>query len=89
DILLTYKGRKYIIETKINRYADITVIQEEGITQVAEKYLASEGVTAGYLVIFDPRSPVGAPCKPQYHGPEDKKITSFTIGIGRSSQEGL
>jgi hypothetical protein len=62
------------------------VIQKEGIEQVSAKYLASEGVAAGYLVIFDPRSPVGAPCKPQYHGPEDKKITSFTIGIGRSKQ---
>ena len=89
DILLTYKGRRYIIETKVNPYADITVIQKEGIEQVSAKYLASEGVAAGYLVIFDPRSPVGAPCKPQYHGPEDKKITSFTIGIGRSKQEGL
>ncbi|MCX6584595.1 MAG: AAA-like domain-containing protein [Candidatus Aminicenantes bacterium] len=89
DILLTFKGRKYIIETKVNRYDDITVILEEGITQVSGKYLASEGASVGYLVIFDTRTPVGAPCKPQYHGTEDKKVTSFIIGIGRSKQEGL
>jgi len=89
DILLTFKGRKYIIETKVNRYDDITVILEEGITQVSGKYLASEGASVGYLVIFDTRTPVGAPCKPQYHGTEDKKVTSFIIGIGRSRQEGL
>ena len=89
DILLTFKGRKYIIETKVNRYDDITVILEEGITQVSGKYLASEGASVGYLVIFDTRTPVGAPCKPQYHGTEDKKVTSFIIGIGRSRQEDL
>ncbi|HLP45613.1 MAG TPA: AAA-like domain-containing protein, partial [Candidatus Kapabacteria bacterium] len=83
EILLTYKGQRYIIETKVNRSDDITVILEEGIKQVAGKYLTSEGLAAGYLVIFDPRSPVGASCKPQYHGTEDRKVTSFIIAIGR------
>ena len=91
DIFLTYKGHKYIIETKVNRYDDISVILEEGILQVSGKYLASEGAAAGYLVIFDTRTPVGASCKPRYHGTgdEDRKVTIFTIGIGRSRTEGL
>jgi hypothetical protein len=82
DIFLTYKGNKYIIETKVNRY-DIAVLLEEGITQVAGKYLAPEGATAGYLVVFDTRTPVGATCKPHYHNKGDRKVTSFIIGIGR------
>ncbi|HLN18567.1 MAG TPA: hypothetical protein VK255_00160 [Patescibacteria group bacterium] len=56
---------------KVNRSADITVIREEGIKQVAGKYLASEGIKAGYLVIFDTRTSVDASCKPQYHGIEN------------------
>ncbi len=90
DIFLTYRGQKYIIETKVNRYDDISVILEEGILQVSGKYLASEGAAAGYLVIFDTRTPVGASCKPQHHGTGDgeRKVTSFTIGIGRSQTEG-
>jgi hypothetical protein len=88
DIFLTYKGHKYIIETKVNRYDDIAAILEEGILQLSEKYLASEGAAVGYLVIFDTRTPVAASCKPQYHGTGDRKVTSFTIGIGRSRTEG-
>lgn len=85
DVLLTYKGRKYIIETKVNRYNDISGILEEGILQVSRKYLASEGVDEGYLVIFDTQTSVGNMCKPQHHHSERKKVTSFTIGIGRPS----
>ena len=67
----------------MNRGSDITLILEEGINQVAGKYLTSEDAEAGYLVIFDTQTPVGASCKPQYHGTGDKKVTGFTIGIGR------
>ncbi|MCX6580396.1 MAG: AAA-like domain-containing protein [Candidatus Aminicenantes bacterium] len=84
DILLSHKGKKYIIETKVNRYDDISTILGEGIIQVSRKYLATEGVGEGYLVIFDTRTPVGVSCKPQYHQEGDKKVTSFTIGIGRN-----
>jgi len=84
DIFLNYNGHKYIIETKVNRYNDISVVLEEGILQVSGKYLASEGTEAGYLVIFDTRTPVGAACKPQYHETGDSKVISFTIGIGRN-----
>ena len=45
DILLSYKGKKYIIETKVNRYDDISMILEEGIIQVSRKYLAIEGAS--------------------------------------------
>ncbi|MCU0286616.1 MAG: ATP-binding protein [Acidobacteria bacterium] len=83
DIILTYKGQRYIIETKVNHNEDITLIEKEGIDQVFGKYLASEGVEAGYLVIFDPQTPVNAACKPKAHEIENKKITSFIIGIGR------
>jgi hypothetical protein len=85
DILLTYKGKKYIIETKVNRHDDLSGIIEEGILQLSGKYLASESTKEGYLVVFDTRTPVGSVCKPQYHQAGDKKVTSFAIGIGRPS----
>jgi hypothetical protein len=83
DIILTWRGRKYIIETKVNRYEDINDILEEGITQLSGKYLATETVDEGYLVIFDTRTPVGAGCKPQVHQVKDYTVTSFNIAIGR------
>jgi hypothetical protein len=83
DILLTYKGKKYIIETKVNRHDDLTGIIEEGIRQLSEKYLASEKTGEGYLVIFDTKTPVGAPCKPRNYQAGEKQVTGFTIGIGR------
>jgi hypothetical protein len=85
DIFLTYKGTKYIIETKVNRHDDITGIIEEGILQLSSKYLASEKTTEGYLVIYDTKTPVGAVCEPQVHQSGDKKVISFTIGIGKPS----
>lgn len=84
DIFLNYKGRKYIIETKVNHQDDITRILGQGIRQVAQKYLATESVDEGYLVIFDTRTHAGAVCKPQEHRESGKKVTSFIIGIGRN-----
>ncbi len=83
DIILTWKGRKYIIETKVNRYEDINDILGEGITQLSGKYLATEAADEGYLVIFDTRTPVGEGCKPQVHQVKDYTVTSFNIAIGR------
>jgi hypothetical protein len=83
DVLLSYKGRKYIIETKVNRYEDINDIIEEGITQLCEKYLATEATAEGYLVVFDTQTPVGSVCKPQVHPVKGCKVTSFNISIGR------
>jgi hypothetical protein len=83
DIILTCRGRKYIIETKVNRYENINEILEEGITQLSGKYLVTEAADDGYLVIFDTRSPVGAGCNPQVHQVKDNTVTSFIIAIGR------
>jgi len=83
DIPIAYKGRKYIIETKVNRGDDINEVLGAGITQLYEKYLATEAATGGYLVIFDTRTRVGSPCKKQVHQEGDHKITSFNIAIGR------
>jgi hypothetical protein len=83
DILLTYKRKKYIIEIKVNRYEDIDEILNEGITQLSGKYLATEAVDEGYLVIFDTRVPVGTGFKPQVHKVKNGTITSFKISIGR------
>jgi len=82
DIILTYKGRKYIVETKINRH-NLTRTLKDGVSQVSEKYMASESVEEGFLVIFDIKTPVGEECEPHSHPVGEKKVTSFTIGIGR------
>ncbi len=84
DVLLTYKGRKYIIETKINR-RKLSRTLREGITQISTKYLASESAHEGYLIVFNTKTPVGEDCEPQYHEVGDKRITSFTIAIGKDS----
>jgi len=84
DIILTYKKRKYIIETKVNHQDNIARILNQGINQLAYQYLATESVQEGYLVIFDTRTHAGAVCKSQDHLVGDKKITSFIIGIGRN-----
>lgn len=85
DILLSYRGRKYIIETKVNRYADVTRTIDDGVIQLSKKYLATEGADDGYLVIFDPNIPVGTPCDPGYHKDGNKQIASFIIAIGKTS----
>ncbi|NIM12624.1 MAG: hypothetical protein GTO45_10965 [Candidatus Aminicenantes bacterium] len=82
DILLTYKGKKYIIETKMNR-GNLTRTLNDGLTQVTEKYLASEAAHEGYLVIFDSRTPVGGECEPRNHEIGGKKVTAFIISIGK------
>ena len=86
DVTLTYKGRRYIIETKIN-HQNLSRTMEQGIAQLSEKYLASEHCPGGYLVIYDTKTPVGAGIEPQYHRVGDKTVTSFIIGIGRSDEE--
>ncbi|MCP4157556.1 MAG: hypothetical protein GY757_58135, partial [bacterium] len=82
DVILIYKGRKYIIETKMNR-RNLERTIKDGLAQLTRKYLVSESVEEGYLVIFDAQSPQGNACEPRYHQIGDKKITSFTIAIGK------
>lgn len=81
DVLLSYQGRKYIIETKMN-FRNLTRTLEDGIAQLTRKYLATESVREGYLVIFDTRTPAGDEREPQYHDVNGKRITSLTIAIG-------
>jgi hypothetical protein len=83
DILLTYKEKKYIIETKMN-HGNLTRTLNEGLIQLTEKYQASEAVYEGYLVIFDTRVPVGAECEQQVHETGTKKVTVFIIAIGKA-----
>jgi len=82
DILLIYQGRKYIIETKINR-SNVYRTLEKALSQLSEKYLLTERVDEGYIIIFDPKTKVGEACIPEKHLLEGKEISSFTIGIGR------
>jgi GTPase SAR1 family protein len=82
DILLSYKNRKYIIETKINRRTLSRTI-DDGINQLSDRYLASQRADEGYLVVFDVKTPAGEECQPQYHEAGNKKITGFTIAIGK------
>ena len=56
DILLTYRAKKYIVETKIYR-SPKTI--EKAIDQLSEKYLATERVAGGFVVLFDPQTQVG------------------------------
>jgi len=51
DVLLHYKGKKYVIELKIWRGKEYF---EKGKKQLIE-YLRSENLKEGYLVLFDPR----------------------------------
>ena len=54
DLIVVHQGRRYIIETKIWRGQ---ALYEEGVTQLAD-YLASEGQTTGYYVLFHARPTV-------------------------------
>jgi len=83
DIILTYKGKKYIIETKVNNHDDVRWIIEEGVRQLTGKYLATEGTSAGYLVVFDTKSPVGVVREPQSCQVGEKHVTTVIIAIGK------
>ncbi|MFZ2615390.1 MAG: AAA-like domain-containing protein [Anaerolineae bacterium] len=54
DLIVVHQGRRTIIETKIWRGQ---ALYEEGLTQLAD-YLASEGQTTGYYVLFHARPTV-------------------------------
>jgi len=82
DILLTYRGHKYIIETKINRSHGNRALNK-AINQLCSKYLLTERANEGYVVVFDLKTMVGELCTPQKHQAEGKEILSFNIGIGR------
>jgi len=82
DILLTYQGRKYIVETKINR-SSLERTAEKAIDQLCGKYFLTEHANEGYVVIFDPKTTVGELCTPQERLVQGKRILIFNIGIGK------
>ncbi len=82
DLLLIFKGHKYIIETKINRSTGDR-ITKKAIDQLCGKYLLTEQANEGYVVIFDLKTKVGELCTPKKHVVQGKKILIFNIGIGR------
>ena len=83
DILLTYRGRKYIIETKINR-SNIDTTIDRAVEQICGKYLLTEKALEGYVVVFDVKTKVGDVRTPQKRQVEGKEILIFEVGIGRS-----
>jgi len=89
DIILTYKNKKYIIETKVNHRGDIERPIQQGVWQVSQKYLATEAVDEGYLVLFDAVTAAGATIKPQVRTHGGKSVTCFIIGIGEIQGESL
>ena len=80
DILLTYRGHKYIIETKLNR-SKLQTTLEKALDQISRKYLLTERVHEGYLVLFDLKTTVGEHYDPQRSLIRGKEIVSFLIGI--------
>ncbi len=48
------------------------------------RYEASGSAHEGYLIVFDTKTPVGEDCEPRYHEAGDKRITSFTIAVGKN-----
>ena len=63
DLIILHNQRKYIVETKIWR-SDRSYSQ--GKQQLAA-YLATEGVTEGYYVVFDHREGTGTPHRNRVH----------------------
>jgi hypothetical protein len=82
DILLTYGGRKYIVETKINR-SNIHKTLEKAIDQLCEKYLLTEQSDEGCIVVFDIKTKVGELCTPRRREVAGKQVLIFSIAIGR------
>ncbi len=80
DVFLNYQGRKYIVETKINR-SNIHKTVERAIEQICEKYLSTERVNEGYIVIFDLKTKVGELSPPEKRRVEGKEVLIFNIGI--------
>ena len=83
DILLTYRGKKYIIVTKINR-ANINTTIDRAVEQICGKYLLTEKAVEGYVVVFDVKTKVGEVRTPQKRQIEGNTVLVFEVGIGRS-----
>jgi hypothetical protein len=82
DILLTYSGRKYIVETKINR-SNLEKTLVKAIDQLCEKYLLTEQSDEGCIVVFDIKTKVGELCAPLSREFAGKQVLIVNIGNGR------
>ncbi len=82
DILLTWRGRKYILETKVNR-ANREKTIERAVAQLCEKYLLTEKADEGFAVVFDVTTRVGELQPPEKRKVDDMTVMVFVIGIGR------
>ncbi len=82
DILLKYRRRKYIVETKIN-HGRLEKTIERAVDQVASRYLATERTDEGYVVVFDPKSVVGEVADPERREVAGRQVSVLVIGIGR------
>ena len=82
DILLTYGGRKYIIETKVNRTLIHKTI-DKAVDQVCDKYLLTEKVNEGYIIIFDVKKKIGEIEGPHTRKKNGNKVLVFDMGIGK------
>jgi len=82
DILITYDGRKYIIETKVNR-SNIEKTVERATDQLCEKYLLTEQSDEGCVVVFDTKARTGELLTPQKKEVAGKQLLIFRIAIGR------
>ena len=80
---LTYRGRKQIIETKINR-ANIDKTIDRAIEQLCGKYLLTEKAEEGCVVVFDVKTKVSEVRAHQKRVVEGKEILIFEIGIGKN-----
>ncbi len=84
DILLTYRGRKYILETKINR-SSLSRTTDLAVDQVFNKYLATEQADEGYVVVFDPKRRVGEVSDPEQRISAGRHLAIFVIAIGNTT----
>lgn len=82
DILLTWRGRKYVVETKVNRGNRERTI-DRAVLQLCEKYLLTEQADEGYVVVFDIKTRVGELQQPERRVMGDTTVLVFVIGIGR------
>ncbi len=82
DILLSWRGRKYLLETKVNRANRERAI-DRAVDQLSGKYLVTEKADEGYVVVFDIKTRVGELHQPEKRFVGDTTVLIFVIGIGR------
>ena len=59
-------------------------LQDEAVAQLKDKYLKTEMVDEGYVIVFDPETQAGELCVPKRTEiSKCRQIISFNIGIGK------